>query len=375
MKTKMKVPLSSPLIGEEEIEAVVDVLRSSQLSLGPQTEAFEKAFAKTMGSKYAIAVNSGTSGLHLVVRSLGISDGDEVITTPFSFIASSNCILFERATPVFVDVEYDTFNIDPAKIEAAITPKTKAILPVHVFGQSANMTAIMDIAKRHNLYVIEDACESPLATHHGKIVGTFGECGVYGFYPNKQMTTGEGGMIITDNPEIERLCKSYRNQGRGDSMQWLSFARLGYNYRISELTAALGVVQTRKLPEIVRQRAAVADMYFERLKGIGGIKLSYPQPENEQSWFVFGVRVNAEIRDELIKRLNADGIQSKAYFAPSIHLQDFYMEEFGYKEGDYPVSERLSREMLILPFFTMLNEEQVDYVVETLVGHMKELGH
>jgi perosamine synthetase len=189
------------------------------------------------------------------------------------------------------------------------------------------------------------------------------------------MTTGEGGMIITDDPEIHRLCKSYRNQGRGDSMQWLSFARLGYNYRISEMTAALGRVQTGKLPDIVRRRSVIAQMYFDRLKNIEGVRLSYPQPENEQSWFVFGVRVKEEIRDELIKRLNENGVQSKAYFSPCIHLQEFYIEEFGYAEGDYPVSELLSREMVILPFFTKMTEAQIDYVVEVLSDQMEALNY
>lgn len=369
----MNVPLSQPYLDEAEIQAVTDVLRSSRLSIGPQTDAFEDLFAKTLGSKYAIAINSGTSGLHLAVRALGLKAGDEVITTPFSFIASSNCVLFEGATPVFVDVEDESLNIDPAKIEAAITPNTKAIIPVHVFGQSANMTAIMDIAKRHNLYVIEDACESIMARHNGQMAGTFGDLAVYGFYPNKQMTTGEGGMIITDDDNIYRLCKSMRNQGRGDSLQWLSHARLGYNYRISELTAALGVVQTQKLPEIIEKRRAVANRYNELLQDVEGIRLLTIEEGNDHSWFVYGVRVDARVRGDLLERLNARGVQSKAYFSPCIHLQDFYREDFGYKEGDYPIAEQISHEMLVLPFFTQISEAEQQYVVKVLKEEMAQL--
>ncbi|MEM6263016.1 MAG: DegT/DnrJ/EryC1/StrS family aminotransferase [Bacteroidota bacterium] len=365
MKTKMQIPLSQPFIGEEEIEAVLKVMRSSRLSIGPQLEAFEQAFAELFNVPYAVACNSGTSGLHMAIRAFGIKDGDEVITSPFSFIASANCILFERAKPVFVDVEQESFNMDPALIEAAITPRTKAILPVHVFGQSADMAAIMDIAKRHNLRVIEDACEAPLALHNGQMAGTFGDCSVYGFYPNKQMTTGEGGMVITADEEVYKMCKSLRNQGRGDSLQWLSHARLGYNYRINELTAAIGTVQTRKLPAIIEQRKQVANWYLEALADTPGIILPKEKEGNVHSWFVFGVRVDAARRDTLIEQLNAAGVQSKAYFFPCIHLQEFYMRDFGYKMGDFPKAEQLSNEMLILPFFTQMTHEQVMYVVET----------
>jgi len=373
MKLRLQVPLSKPDIGEAEIKAVNDVLRSPRLSLGPVTQEFEEVFAQTMGSKYAVAINSGTSGLHLCVRALGISEGDEVITSPFSFIASSNCILFEKATPVFVDVDEETFNMDVSQIEAAITPNTKAILPVHVFGQCANMSEIMKLAEKYQLKVIEDACEAPLGTHQGKISGTIGDCGTFGFYPNKQMTTGEGGMIITDDEEIYHLTRSMRNQGRGDSMQWLSHDRLGYNYRINELTAALGVVQTQRLPDFIQQRRTLASKYLDRLADIEGIKLPQVGEGNEHAWFVFGIRVSAEKRDALIERLNEEGVQSKAYFFPCIHLQNFYKESFGYKEGDFPVAERLSHEMVILPFYPQMTEEEIDYVHQTLKSIMKEL--
>jgi len=373
MKTKLQIPLSKPQIGEAEIHAVTDVLRSPRLSLGPVTAEFEDVFAETMGSRYAVAVNSGTSGLHLCIKALDIKEGDEVITSPFSFIASSNCILFERAKPVFVDVSDVSFNMEPSLIEAAITPNTKAILPVHVFGQCADMTAIMDIARRHNLRVIEDACEAPLGKHHGQIAGTIGDAGTFGFYPNKQMTTGEGGMIITDDEDIYRLCKSYRNQGRGDDMQWLSHDRLGYNYRINELTAALGVVQTQRLPEFIHQRQILAAKYLERLSAIEGVRLPEIAEGNEHSWFVFGIRVRADIRDTVIEQLNEAGVQSKAYFFPCIHLQNFYRESFGYKPGDFPIAEQLSHEMAILPFYPQMTDEEVDYVYETLKLIMKGL--
>ena len=369
----MLVPLSQPYLDDAEIDAVTEVIRSTRLSFGPQVAAFEQLFAEMLGSKYAIAVSSGTAGLHLAVRALGLKAGDEVITTPFSFIASANCLLFEGVKPVFVDVEEESFNLNPANIEAAITPNTKAILPVHVFGQSADMTAIMDIAQRYDLHVIEDACESILARHHGQVAGTFGDIAVYGFYPNKQMTTGEGGMILTDREDLYQLCKSMRNQGRGDSLQWLSHTRLGYNYRISDLTAALGVVQTKKLPEIMEKRAAAAERYHKLLQGIKGIHIPMIHPANVHSWFVYSVRVAAEVRDTLIERLNTRGVQSKAYFYPCIHLQEFYQKDFGYQTDDYPIAEQISHEVLILPFFTQITEAQQQYVVEVLREELAQL--
>lgn len=369
----MTVPLSRPSIGQAEIDAVMQALQSSQLSIGPWNERFEAAFAEAAGCRYAVSVNSGTSGLHLAVRALGIGPGDEVITSPFSFIASANCMLFEGAKPVFVDVEAESFSMDPAKIEAAITPRTKAILPVHVFGQMADMTAIMDIARRHGLAVIEDACEAPLATHRGQLSGSMGDLAVFAFYPNKQMTTGEGGMITTNNEYLYRLCKSMRNQGRGDSLQWLSHDRLGYNYRISELTAALGVVQTQRLPEFIEKRRRLVGLYEAALGGTPGLQLPQVRKENEHTWFVYAVRVSAALRDALLEALNQHGVQSKAYFYPCIHLQTFYREQFGFREGDFPVSEQLSHEIVILPFFSDMSDEQLYYVADTLKRLLREL--
>ena len=371
MKTRLQIPLSKSQIGEQEIQAVVEVLHSSRLSLGPVTEAFEEVFAETMGSRYAIAVNSGTSGLHLCVRAMGISSGDEVITTPFSFIASSNCVLFEGAKPIFVDVEEDTFNINVDLIEQAITQRTKAILPVHVFGQCADMTDIMKLATHHDLKVLEDACEAPLGKHKGRIAGTIGNAGTFGFYPNKQMTTGEGGMIITDEEDLYRMCKSLRNQGRGDNMQWLSHDRLGYNYRISELTAALGKIQTQRLPGFIQQRQELAAKYLTLLSEFDQIRLPQIKEGNEHAWFVFGIRVSEDFRDTFIEQLNAHGIQSKAYFFPCIHLQNFYKESFGYKEGDFPVAEKLSKEMVILPFYPQMTDQELEYIYDTIQSILK----
>lgn len=368
----MIVPLSKPFLGPEEIDAVIAVLKSDRLALGPQTEEFERLFAEAIGTKYAIAVNSGTSGLHLAVKSLGIGPGDEVITTPFSFIASSNCILFEGATPVFVDAD-ESFNIDVTQIEAAITEKTKAILPVHVFGESAQMDVIMDIARRHGLAVIEDACEAIRAQYKGQACGTFGDVAVYGFYPNKQITTGEGGMIVTDREDLYDYYKSARNQGRATNMQWLTHVRLGFNYRISELTAALGVEQMKKLDTILRLRAEKAAYYRRQLAGIPEIRLPEGWESADHSWFVFAMRVDAAIRDTLLSELNAAGVQSKAYFSPCIHLQEFYMTDLGYKEGMYPVAEKLSRETIILPFFTDISEAEMDHVAATLKAILQRL--
>ncbi|MEW5896126.1 MAG: aminotransferase class I/II-fold pyridoxal phosphate-dependent enzyme [Nanoarchaeota archaeon] len=367
------IPLAQPHIAEDDIENVTAVLKSGVLSLGPKIREFEQKFAKTIGTKYAVGVNSGTSGLHLCIRALGLKEGDEVITSPFSFIASANCILYERATPVFVDVEEDTFNIDPDKIEAAITPKTKALLVPHIFGQSCDMTKIMKIAKKHHLKVIEDACESINATHHGRKVGTFGDVAVFAFYPNKQMTTGEGGMIVTDNKEIYEYCKSASNQGRSNDLQWLTHDKLGYNYRLDEMSAALGIAQLNKIDFLIKKRQEVASKYIEELSEIEDIILPKIKPENISTWFVFPLRVKEKIRDKLIQKLNEKGIQSKAYFFPCIHLQPFYKEKFGYQKGTFPIAEKLSKETLIIPFYPALTNEQIKEVKEKIKESLAEL--
>ncbi len=369
----MKIPLAKPYIGKEEVKAVSEVVKSCWLSIGPYLEKFEKEIAKFNGNKYAVAVNSGTSGLHLAVKCAGIKPVDEVITSPFSFIASSNPIIFEGGKPVFVDVDEKTYNMNPDLIESAITPKTKAIMLVHIFGQSCDMDPIIEIAEKHNLKIIEDACESIGATYKGKKVGNFGESAVFAFYPNKQMTTGEGGVIVTDNEKIYRLCRSYRNQGRSENEEWLGHVRIGYNYRMDEMSAALGYVQAKKLPKMIRQRQKVAETYNKKLGKISGVITPYTAPYNTNTWFVYTIRVEEGInRDKAMDYLNKHGVASKPYF-PSLHLQPVYREMFNYKEGDFPVSEGISKSILALPFFIGLTESQINYIVEN-VGEAVDHG-
>lgn len=361
------IPLSKPHIKQDDIRAVVDVLKSGQLSMGPRTDDFEKQFATRLGVSHAIAVNSGTSGLHLALRASSIREGDEVITTPFSFVASANCILFEKAKPVFVDVDEATFNLDPTLVEKAITSKTKAILPVHIFGQSCEMQPLLDLAEKHHLSIIEDACEALDATHHGKKVGTFGAAAVFAFYPNKQMTTGEGGMIVTTDDTLAALCRSMRNQGRGEDRQWLHHERLGYNYRMTEMSAALGCTQLAKLDMLSKKRAQIVKKYIKQLKAVSGIILPTVLLHNTHTWFVFPVRVTDGIsRDAVITALAARGVASKAYFSPCIHLQPFYRDQFGFKEGDFPVAEKLSRTTFILPLYVSMTEKDIKTVVDAV---------
>ncbi len=365
----MEVPLAKPDITQREINAVVDVLKTPNLSLGPKLKEFEEKLKEFAGVKYAVAVNSGTSALHLIVKSLGIKDNDEVITTPFSFIASSNCILFERAKPVFVDIEDDTYNINPDLIEEKITEKTKAILAVDVFGHPADWDKLEKIAKKHDLFLIEDSAESLGSEYKGKRCGSFGDAGIFAFYPNKQITTGEGGVILTDNEKIYKLSRSMRNQGRGEDESWLEHVRLGYNFRISDINCALGLAQMGRIDEILNRRRIVYDMYKFYLKDIEEIILPEEHGNVKVSWFVFVIRLKdrftRENRDNLIHFLKEKGIESKNYFSP-IHLQKFYRELFGYKRGDFPVTEKISDRTLALPFFTSLTEEEINYVKDKL---------
>lgn len=362
----MIIPLSSPDIGQRERDLVNEVLNGHILSMGPKVEQFEKMVAEYLGVKEAVAVNSGTSGLHLAVRALGIGEGDEVITSPFSFIASSNCLLYERARPVFVDIDPISMNLDPAGIEAKITPRTRAILPVHIFGVPADMDAIMDIAGKHGLAVVEDACEAIGASYNGKMAGSESDAGVFAFYPNKQITTGEGGIISTNNVNLARLCRSMRNQGRSDGGGWLNHCRLGYNYRLDELSAALGVAQMERIDEILAKREAVARAYNTRLEKLHGVTTPYMDPRFKISWFVYVVRLAPGIdRDRVLTYLQERGVDCRPYFPP-LHLQPFYREIFGYKEGDYPHTECAASLTLALPFFNNLTEQQLDYVVEIL---------
>lgn len=368
-----KYPLARPKLGKEEERAVLQVLRSKVLSLGPELNKFETAFARLIGTKYACAVNSGTSGLHLAMIAAGIKPGDEVITTPFSFVASANAILYVGAKPVFVDVEPVTYNIDPKKIEAAITKKTKAILVVHIFGQSADMAPIMKIAKRHSLKIVEDACESINSTYRGQVTGTFGESGVFAFYPNKQMTTGEGGMIVTNHKQVYELCKSLSNQGRGANMGWLDHKYLGYNYRLDEMSAALGLVQLKKLPQLIADRQKIASTYQRFLQAYPEL-VATPQVAsgNTHTWFVYVVTIkNKKInRDQVIADLAKAGIGSKAYL-PSIHLFGFYKKSFGFKKGDFPISESISNYSLALPLYSGLTTKDITHICTVLISTLK----
>lgn len=364
----MIVPLSQPDVTKKEFNILKKVMKSNVLSIGPYLENFEDKIAKYIGVKHAIAVNSGTSGLHLLIRAFGISQGDQVITTPFSFVASTNCILYEGATPVFVDICPDTLNIDIDKIEEKINEKTKAILPVDVFGHPLDMARIMDIAKKHNIKVIEDSCEA-LGSEYDRIkTGSIADGSVFAFYPNKQITTGEGGVIVTNHDYISELCKSMRNQGRGTSNLWLHHERLGYNYRMNEFNAALGCAQIDRLDEILNKRMLVANKYCENLKAVKGIKTPFISPNvTNMSWFVYVIQLEPHInRDNLMKYLIDNGIQCKPYFTP-IHLQPYITKLFGFKEGDFPITESVSQSTLALPFFNNIKKKQINYVVESLI--------
>ncbi|HBY56696.1 MAG TPA: polysaccharide biosynthesis protein [Candidatus Atribacteria bacterium] len=370
----MKVPLSSPDIVEKDIEAVVGVMKTRFLSIGPKVVEFEKRMSEYAGVKYAVAVNSGTSALHLIIRGMGIKEGDKVITTPFSFISSSNCILFEKAEPLFVDIEEDTLNLDADKVEEKLESlsgeelrRVKALLVVDAFGQPADWDRFVEIAKKYNLLLIEDSAESLGSEYKGRKCGTFGDAGVFAFYPNKQITTGEGGMVVTDNEELVGLARSMRNQGRGESGEWLDHERLGFNYRMDEMSAALGCSQMERIEEILEKRAKVAGIYGEKLAEIEEVQVPFIAPYvSRMSWFVYVIRLKKGIdRERVIRFLKESGIECKPYFTP-IHLQPFYRKMFGYKEGDFPITEDVTRRTIALPFFNNLKEEQIDYIVEKL---------
>jgi len=363
------IPLSRPDITDAEIRAVESVMKTDRLSIGPRLEAFEAAVAARARRKYGIGVNSGTSGLHLCVRALNITEGDEVITTPFTFVATANCILFEGARPVFVDIDAESYNMDPGAIESAITERTKAILPVEVFGNTAHFDEYERIAKKHDLLMIEDCCEALGGVLNGRPAGNFGQCGVFAFYPNKQITTGEGGLIVTDSEELRDMCVSLRNQGRATEA-WLSHARLGYNYRMSEINAAIGEVQMNRLEEILQKRRQVAKMYNDALAEIEELHLP-PMAEPEQaSWFVYVVRLadrfDYEDREVVFDHLKKRGIGFNRYFVP-VHLQPYIMRRLGTKEGDFPITEHVAARTIALPFFASLSQEQVMRVKTALM--------
>jgi perosamine synthetase len=362
----MRVPLSAPDITEAEIEAVVAVLRTSRLSLGPVTEEFEAAVASKVSVPHAVAVSSGTAGLHLCVRALNIGEGDEVIVPSFTFIAAANVIRYERAMPVFVDIEAETLNVDPCRIEDAITPRTRAILVPHTFGRPAEMDAIIEIAERRGLIVIEDACEAIGAEYRGRKAGSMGYAGVFAFYPNKQITTGEGGVVVTGDPAVATRIRALRNQGRYPSDDWFQHTELGYNYRISEINCALGLAQIKRLEEILRKREAVASAYDQRLRSHAELTLPpLRMPGGRISWFVYVVRVDSGLnRDAIVEGLSAAGIGSGRYFAP-IHLQPSYAA--WRTSATLAVTEAEASRTLALPFFNQIEASAIDEVCDSLV--------
>ncbi len=365
----MRIYLSRPDITEKEVEAVCAVLRSPDLSLGPKVTEFEGDFARYIGRKRAVAVNSGTSGLFLCISALGIGPGDEVITTPFTFIASATTIMMTGAKPVFADIDPLSLNIDAAKIESAITKKTKAVMPVEVFGNPAGIDKACKLAQKHNLTVIEDSCEALGSELNEKMVGTFGRVSVFAFYPNKQITTGEGGMILTDDDNLADMCMSLRNQGRGKSGAWLSHERLGYNFRLSDINCALGIVQLSRIDEIKAKRRQVAKWYQEMLADDARLLVPAEQDGCDVSWFVFVIRLADEFtrqrRDVVLKQMTEKGIQVSNYFSP-VHLQPFIAEKFGHKQGDFPITESVSERTIALPFYNNLTKDQIAIVCRTL---------
>jgi perosamine synthetase len=367
----MPIPLSRPSITDEDVAAVLDVLRSPYLSLGPHLGAFEQAMASYVGTTEAVAVNSGTSGLHLCLAAHGVGPGDEVITTPFSFVASANCAIYQGATPVFVDIDPQTLCIDPDQVGARITPRTRALLPVDVFGQPADLEHLSALARRHDLVLIEDACEAIGAERNGRRVGADATAAVFAFYPNKQMTTGEGGMIVTNDEAAARAMRSLANQGRDDNGTWMNHVRLGFNYRLDEMSAALGRSQLSRIDDILDRRAQVAAWYTERLGGLEAVQVPYVAAETTRmSWFVYVIRLDERIdRAAVMGDLEAEGIPTRPYFVP-IHLQPLYRQRFGYGPGDFPVTERIARTTLALPFFTDMTEAQVDTVCARLAARL-----
>ena len=366
------IPLAQPVLGELEEERVLEVLRSGRLSLGPALGEFERAFAQRVGAAHASAVSSGTAGLHLALRAVGVSDGDEVITTPLSFVASANVAVYERARPVFADIDPVTLNLDPDAAAAVVTERTTAILPVHLFGYPADLTAF----ERLGIPIVEDACEALGSVDADGIpVGARGHPAVFGFYANKQLTTGEGGMVTTADAEVKKRIDSERNQGRAPDMDWLDHDRLGFNYRLSDLACALGLAQLEHLDEMLSGRARVAACYGEALSGIEGLMLPCPETgQVRRGWFVYVVQLpHGFDRDTVVRTMYEHGIPSKPYF-PAVHLMSFYRERFGHREGEFPVCEDIAARSIALPFFPEMTEGQVEQVAEALREVLGNVG-
>jgi perosamine synthetase len=366
------IPLAQPVLGPEEEARVLAVLRSGQLSLGPTGPEFESAFARAVGARCASAVSSGTAGLHLALRAVGVTDGDEVVTSPFSFVASANVALFERARPVFADIDERTLNLDPAAAAAAVTDRTAALLPVHVFGYPSDMEALEAL----DLPIVEDACEALGATYSdGRPVGSRGHPAVFAFYANKQITTGEGGMVVCADEQMKTRMDSERNQGRAPDMDWLDHDRLGFNYRLSDINAAIGIAQLERLEELLAGRARVAALYAEALADVEGVRLPCEDRGLERrGWFVYVVQLPRGVdRDETVRALAQRGVPAKPYF-PAIHLMTFYRERFGHREGEFPVCEDIAARSIALPFFPAMTEGQVARVGAELAAVLDRPG-
>lgn len=362
------IPLAKPSLSEREAALVLDTLRSARLALGPRLPEFENALAQRLGVSHLSAVSSGTAGLHLAVRAAGVEAGDEVITTPFSFVASANCVLYEHATPVFCDIDPRTLNIEPAAAGAAVSTRTTGLLPVHIFGYPADIPGFERLAAERGLWIVEDSCEALGATHSdGLQVGARGNLAVFGFYPNKQLTTGEGGAVVCPDEATKQRIDSERNQGRAPDMGWLDHDRLGFNYRLDDLSCALGIAQLERLDELLAERARVAALYTEALSGVDELVLPCPDEGGDRrSWFVYVVQLPPGVnRDVAVVAMRARGVDTKPYL-PAIHLMSFYRERFGHREGEFPVCEEVARRSLALPFFPELSEGEVEQVVEAL---------
>jgi perosamine synthetase len=361
------IGLSSPWLDEREEELVTDVLRSGRLSLGPTIDRFEEAFAERVGAPYAAAVSSGTAGLHLLCVAAGVHLGDEVVTSPYSFVASANCAIYEGATPVFADIDRRTLNLTAESVEAAITERTRAVVAVDIYGYPCELDELRAVCERHGVTLIQDACEALGARYKGKLVGSQGPSATFAFYPNKQITTGEGGMSTTHSEREWRLVRSLRNQGRADSGGWLEHARLGFNYRIDDIRAAIGIGQLEKLDAILQARASVAARYSSLLSSIPGLELPCEDDvEHERSWFVYVVTLPADAdREAVIAALTERGVQTARYL-PCIHLQPYMQERFGYRVGLCPVAEDVASRTLALPFHARLDEDDQAYVAEAL---------
>jgi dTDP-4-amino-4,6-dideoxygalactose transaminase len=364
------IPMARPSIGAREEELVLDALRSGRLALGPRLASFEAAFGAALGSSHVSAVSSGTAGLHLAIRAAGVEPGDDVVTTPFSFVASANCLLYEGARPVFCDIDPRTLNMTADSAGDALTERTTGILPVHIFGYPADMPRLELLSRDCGLWIVEDACEALGAVHaDGTPVGARGNLSVFGFYPNKQITTGEGGAVVSPSAELKERIDSERNQGRAPDMGWLDHDRLGFNYRLDDLSCALGLAQLERLDDMLAGRARIASLYSEALADVEGLDVPCPdQGGDRRSWFVYVVQLpRGADRDAAVVAMRERGVDTKPYL-PAIHLLSFYRERFGHREGEFPVCEDVAARSLALPFYPELSDGDVEQVVETLTA-------